>query len=146
MSPGMSRVEFHYNVADKLAYSCRLLRKVLANELQAVVVAPEPVLRALDAALWSLGPSEFLPHCLAGAPAATRQASPIWLAEAWPADASRRLLLNLGQEVPAQFERASRHLEVVSTDPDDAEAGRLRWRHYKAMGLALERHDRLGQD
>ena len=67
----MKQVEFHYNVADKLAYTCRLLRKVVGRDLRAVVVGDEATLQALGLALWSLGPTEFMAHCHANAPAGT---------------------------------------------------------------------------
>lgn len=138
----MKAVEFHYNVADKLAYSCRLLRKILASDLKVLVVGPAETLQALDAQLWALGPSEFVPHCHASAPAATLAASPIWLAEAPPAGAPHEVMLNLGAEVPPGFDQVQRYLEVVSTDPADVQAGRARWRHYQSRGIAIQRHDR----
>ncbi len=141
----MNRVEFHYNVADKLAYSCRLLRKIWAGQLRVVVVAERELLQALDAALWSVGPTEFIPHCQAGAPASTLAASPIWLAEAWPEGAAHEVMLNLGAGVPAHFDQVERYLEVVSTEPEDVQAGRQRWRHYQERGIAIERFDRQGQ-
>ncbi len=141
----MKEVEFHYNVADKLAYSCRLLRKIIASDLRVLVVAEPETLQALDARLWSLGPAEFVPHCHAHAPAPTRAASPIWLAPSRPADADHAVMLNLGAAVPEGFDQAQRYLEVVSTDPADVQAGRMRWKHYQSLGIALQRHDRQGQ-
>ncbi len=141
----MDRVEFHYNVADKVGYSCRLLRKVHAAGLRVLVLAEPDVLADLDAALWAIGPSEFIPHCRSTAPASTLAASPIWLAEAWPKGASPQVLLNLAPQVPDQYDQVERYLEVVSTDPEDVQAGRSRWRHYQAQGMAIERFDRQGQ-
>lgn len=140
----MTEVEFHYNVADKIGYSCRLLKKVLAADMRAVVIAEPATLQALDAALWSLGTSEFIPHCLADAPEPTREASPIWLVQAVPASAPHEVMINLGMAVPDGFERADRYLEVISTEAQDAEAGRKRWRHYQAQGVAIKRYDRQG--
>ena len=141
----MNRVEFHFNVGDKLAYSARLLRKVLAADLRVLVIGQAPTLQALSSALWALGPSEFIAHCHAHAPAPTRQASPIWLAEDWPEGASHEVMLNLGPGVPQGLDRVQRFLEVVGTDPEDVQSGRVRWRHYQAQGLAIERFDRQGQ-
>lgn len=141
----MNQVEFHYNVADKLAYSCRLLRKIIARDLRVVVIGDAATLAAMDLALWSLGPTEFIAHCHEGAPAATLAASPIWLAPAWPVGASHEVMLNLGAGVPDHFDQTQRYLEVVSTHPDDVAAGRQRWRHYQLLGIAIERFDRQGQ-
>lgn len=141
----MKEVEFHYNVADKIGYSCRLLKKILAAELHVLVVAEPTTLQALDAALWALGPSEFVPHCHVDSPEATRQASPIWLSPALPRGARHDVMLNLGADVPEGFDRAQRYLEVVSTEAQDAQAGRARWRHYQAQGIPIKRYDRQGQ-
>ena len=54
-------------------------------------------------------------------------------------------MLNLGAVIPARFNEVERYLEVVSTEPEDVQAGRQRWRHYQAQGIAIERFDRQGQ-
>jgi hypothetical protein len=37
-------------------------------------------------------------------------------------------------------------LELVGTDPDDAQAGRQRWRAYQARGFQIQPYDRKGRD
>jgi DNA polymerase-3 subunit chi len=140
----MKQVEFHYNVADKLAYSCRLLRKIVARDLRVVVIGDGATLQALDQALW-LPPTEFMAHCRAGAPQATLAASPIWLVESWAGGHTHAVMLNLGAGVPEHFDQVERYLEVVSTHPDDVAAARQRWRHYQGLGMAIERFDRQGK-
>lgn len=141
----MKQVEFHYNVADKLAYSCRLLRKVVGSDLRAVVVGEEAILQAMSLALWSLGPTQFMAHCHDSAPASTLASSPVWLSSSWPEGASHEVMLNLGHTVPAHFDQVLRYLEVVSTQVDDVAAGRQRWRHFQSMGMAIERFDWQGR-
>ncbi|MDQ3058536.1 MAG: DNA polymerase III subunit chi [Pseudomonadota bacterium] len=140
----MTRVEFHTHVPDKLAYSCRLLRKAYLSGARVAVVAEPDVLVALDQLLWRFSPVEFVPHCRAGAPEASVSASPIVLSKslAAPACAGRGIVLNLGQSVPAGFEAFERLIEVVALDEGEAMAGRSRWRHYVAMGHSLKKHDR----
>ena len=140
----MKEVEFHFNAPDKLAYSCRLLRKALASGARMVVLGQAPFLALLDALLWTFSPTEFMPHCRMTASAPTLAASPIWLAEAIPAEVDHGLLINLGPEVPEGFERFERFIEVVSRDEDDVQAGRQRWKHYKGLGCGLVRHDLAG--
>ena len=142
----MKQVEFHYNVADKLAYSCRLLRKIVARDLRVVVTCAQDELAQLDQRLWSEPANGFLPHCLASAPAATLEATPIWLALALPPQAGCRVLLNWGADPPEQLAGIERLLELVSTDPADAQAGRQRWRHYQARGFEIQPYDRKGRD
>ena len=137
----MKEIEFHFNVPDKLQYSCRLLRKVYLRGMRAVVTAETPVLAELDQLLWTFSPAGFLPHCMATAGAAAVAATPILLAqqpEQCPADS---VLINLGQQIPGGFARFDRFIELVSELPDDRLAGRSRWKTYKDGGFELKRHD-----
>jgi DNA polymerase III subunit chi len=54
------------------------------------------------------------------------------------------VLVNLGAEVPAALEAFTRVIEIVSTDAADADAGRQRWREYRARGLAVKHHEARG--
>ena len=49
--------------------------------------------------------------------------------------------MNLGQEVPAGFERFERFIELVTLADDDRAAARTRWKHYSDRGYAMKRHD-----
>ncbi len=138
----MTEVAFHFNVPDKLAYACRLLRKILRRDARVVVQAGPELLEPLDRALWALAPHEFLPHCLASAAPAVLAASPIVLAQPGEPVPHQDVLVNLGHDVPPGFGSYARLIEVVSRDDmDDRERARSRWKHYKTRGYALVRHD-----
>ncbi|MES2910961.1 MAG: DNA polymerase III subunit chi [Pseudomonadota bacterium] len=137
----MKEIEFHFNVPDKLDYACRLLRKVHHRSMRAVVTAEPEVLAELDRFLWQFSNTEFLPHCMATAVATLTNSTSIILAkqaEAWP---SEGVLINLGREIPAGFQRFQRFVELVSEQPEDRIAGRDRWKTYKDGGFELKRHD-----
>ena len=142
----MNKVEFHYNVSDKFGYLVRLLHKVLERDLRAVVTCPDEQLGELDQRLWSYSGASFLPHCLTGAPPTTLAATPIWLASNLPSGASHQVLINYGAAAPEQLGSVQRLLELVGTDPADAQAGRQRWRHYQGRGFEIQPHDRRGKD
>ena len=137
----MTEIEFHVNVADKLHYSCRLLRKVVRSGAKAVVTAEAEMLAQLDQLLWQFSATEFLPHCLANAPAHTLAITPVLLAEQLDGCPADSVLINLGQGVPANFERFERFIEVASDLPDDLGSARTRWKHYKDRGYSLKRHE-----
>ena len=141
----MTEVEFHYNVSDKLAYSCRLLRKARAGGARLLVTGEAVMLAQLDQMLWTFSGTEFLPHCRSDAAPATLALTPIVLAGSALDPVLEGhvygVLVNLGQGVPQGFERFERFIEVVSSAPDDRQAGRDRWNHYKERGYALKRHD-----
>ncbi|WP_225785469.1 DNA polymerase III subunit chi [Xenophilus sp. Marseille-Q4582] len=143
----MTGIDVHFNAGDKLGHACRLLRKAVAGAgARVVVVAEAPVLQALDQALWTFSPSDFIAHCLASAPPAVLSRSPVVLLEPQDGpDAARvphhEVMVNLGPATPAGFERFERLIDVVGQEPAEREAGRQRWRHYQSRGYAITRHD-----
>lgn len=137
----MTEVMFHFNVADKVGYACRLLRKAHAHGARVGVLAEPEALHALDTALWSFAPLAFVPHCLADAPAPVRDATPIVLAGRCAELAESEVLMHLGQALPQGFERFERLIELVGPDAADRTQARLRWRHYAERGYTVEAHD-----
>lgn len=137
----MTEIAFHFNVPDKLAYSCRLLRKAYLSGARVAVSAEPEVLAELDALLWRFSSAEFVPHCMATASVATLAATPIVLTASLADCSAREVLVNLGQGVPGGFEGFERLIEVVALPAEEVMAGRSRWKHYAARGYALKRHD-----
>ncbi len=140
----MTEVSFHFNVPDRFGYACRLLRKAVRHGAKVVVSAPEPVLTQFDRQLWVFEPLDFVPHLHAksGRPVAPRlQHTPVWLAAEVAEAPHQDVLLNLGDETVAGFERFARVIELVSRDGPDRVGGRARWKHYADRGYAISRHD-----
>ena len=148
----MTEITFYFNVPDRLNYACRLLRKALrssgeAVHRQAAVLAPSATLSRFDRALWSFEATEFIPHVLLtnSADALTATAkhlrTPVWLVEQAEQAAHMSLLLHLGNDPAVGFESFQRLVEVVSADPQDKDAARIRWKHYKARGYQIQKHE-----
>lgn len=140
----MTEVSFHFNVPDRMAYACRLLRKAARRGAKVAVAGPGEVLGVLDRQLWVFEPLDFVPHVRvrAGqAPAPRLRETPVWLAEAVQDVPHREVLLNLGDELVDGFESFARVIELVSRDGDDRFAGRARWKHYSDRGYDIVRHD-----
>ena len=137
----MTEVAFHFNVPDKLGYACRLLRKAHAAVGQVGVVGPQEMLGALDQALWSFSALDFVPHCLASAPAPVLTATPIVLATDSAQLPPTQVLVNLGAAVPAGFERFEALPGLAWTPSDVSAEARQRWRHYAERGYPIQRHD-----
>ena len=142
----MTEIDFHFNTPDKVNYACRLLRKAVgARGARVVVVADAPMLEAVDLALWTFAPAEFIAHCRSDGEPHTVARSPVVLAESGDAPLPhRQVLVNLGHAVPGGFERFDRLIDIVSADDADRQAGRSRWRHYADRGYAIQRHDFAG--
>jgi DNA polymerase-3 subunit chi len=129
------KVEFHSGVADKLGGACRFLRKAQAAGAAVVVCGDRATLDRLDVALWSFDPLSFVAHARLRGPAVPAKAlarTPIWLVDDAQTIAASGLLLNLGPAMVEGWESFERIVEIVSTDAEDARAGRQRWRQYSS--------------
>ena len=134
----MTRIDFHTNVGDRLTYACRLTRKAYAAGQTVVVWGDAPTLADFDAALWTFAPLEFVPHCTGDSALAGE--TPVVLTPDLNSAPHHAILLNLHVEVPAQFARFERLLEVVGDAPDQLSAGRERYRFYRDRGYPLTNH------
>ena len=127
----MTRIDFHTNVPDKIAYACRLVRKAYAAHHKIVLLTEDAEqLAALDAALWTFSELDFLPHVAAGDALAPQ--TPIILTDNGQAELAHfDILINLSSEIPAHAARFQRVFEIVSSNLADAAAGRQRYASYK---------------
>lgn len=137
----ITEVAFHFNVADPMGYLCRLLRKVLAAQRQALVLVPRTMLETLDHHLWTFSQQDFVPHALVSAPEVVRTHTPVLLASALCEVAHADVLINTLPDVPTGFEHFARVLEIVGMDEAERQSARQRWRWYSAQGYTLVRHD-----
>lgn len=137
----MTEVAFHFNVPDRLAYACRLLRKAVNNGAQLVVTGLPNTLQELSGALWTLSPTDFVPHCDLQCEARVVAASPVLLAASIEQTPRRKILVNLGSSVPMGFERFERVIELVGRNAQERESARNRWRHYVGAGHLVQGHD-----
>ncbi|MES2584746.1 MAG: DNA polymerase III subunit chi [Pseudomonadota bacterium] len=138
----MTELAFHFGAPDKLAYTCRLLRKAVGSGAKVVLVADAQSLAQVDADLWALSPTEFVPHAMASASGSGHSRSPLLLAtDTAQVPQQAGVLVNLTDAVPEGFERFARVIEVVSTDANDRDLARQRWRHYTERGYTITRHD-----
>ncbi len=138
----MTGITFHVNLADRLGYACRLLRKAAGGGARVVVTGPQAELRALDTALWTFSAPDFLPHGMADAltPAVLAR-TPIVLAASASQAPHREVLVNLDESVPEGFEGFERLIELVSVDESQLRQARTRWKHYADRGYSLTKVD-----
>lgn len=140
----MQKVDFHYNVANRLRYACLVARTVLRRNLRlAVWSSDEERLKRLDAMLWNFDDLAFLPHVRPGHRLAPE--TPIWLSSRLD-ELEGDVLLLLDDALPPDWEtlftRFPRIIDVVSTQQDELQASRARFRAYKAAGVELAAYDR----
>lgn len=139
----MTEVAFHFGASDKVAYASRLLRKATAAGARVLVLSESRMARALDLALWNVSATDFVTHASAADDSRIVSRSAVIIAQ----DASEvksslpSICVNLGQPAPAGHGRFERIIEVVSTDEEDRQSARGRWKRYATLGLSITRHD-----
>jgi DNA polymerase-3 subunit chi len=133
----MTRIDFHSDVPDKIAYTCRLVRKARTANCRIVLLTRDHAdLAALDEALWTFSETDFLPHAAAGDELSPD--TPVILTDNDTADVPHHeVLINLSGNTPAHFARFERMIEIIAADEADRTAGRERFRFYKQRGYTL---------
>lgn len=133
----MTRIDFHTNIPDKLSYACRLARKAYASRAKLVLLAETPAQAAeLNEALWTLSGTDFIPHVMADDPLAAE--TPVIVTADEQAELPHRdMLVNLTRRTPLGFDSFARVFEIISTDEEDAAAGRARYVAYKRQSYPL---------
>ena len=136
----MTTIDFYTHCADRLEIAARLVAKAWTQHGSVrVLTAGEEGTAELDARLWRLPPTGFLPHCrLASAVAAE---TPIVVDHALVHEGPAAVLINLHRSPPPFFSRFERLVEIIGAGDDEIAAGRERWRFYKERGYALRSHN-----
>ena len=134
----MTRVDFHSNIPDKIAYACRLVRKARKADCRIIVFTEPQQLPLLDAALWTFSDFDFIAHVKGDDPLAPQ--TPVILVDS-DSDTDglphHQVLINLTTQTPTNFARFERLFEIVSTNADDVAIGRDRYRFYQQRGYPL---------
>lgn len=127
-------------LSARLTTACRLVDKAWQQNRKVLVrAASRTEAETLDEQLWAFRAESFIPHHLVGeGPTPPPPVRIGW--EAPPAD-SRDILINLGADIPAGFERFQRVIEIVAGTDSEREQARNHWREYKRQGYAVQAHE-----
>jgi DNA polymerase-3 subunit chi len=124
---------------NRYTLACRLTDKIFREGYRVYLhTDSEQEARHLDRLLWTFRDQSFLPHGLAGQ--VPRELTPILIGWGSAPDGEEDVLVNLSREVPGFFSRFSRVAEPLDNDPGVREAGRERFRFYRARGYPLHSH------
>lgn len=139
----MTRVEFFFNVEDKLQKLAELSEKAVAKNVRIMVLAADPeASQKLSQFLWQQ-PLQFLPNHQADDSSAEH--SPIvvdWRSDALVHD---EVLINMQSIRPTIFSRFRRLIEIVGTDEADKVLARARYKFYRDRGYEIKSYDALGK-
>jgi len=139
----MTRIDFHFNLVDRLDYGCRLARKIVRAGERAVFWCPDHSLLAQwDTLLWTFSNTDFVPHVRIDDKIAAQ--TPIVFSAEAPEQPDRAILVSLAaqsEQPTVHFSRFERLIELVSTDPADRALARARWRFYRERGYPIHTHE-----
>jgi len=140
----MTRVDFYVlpeaSADGPLPTACRLCEKAAGAGKRVHVHAPdEEVAREFDRLLWIYKQGGFVAHERIGTSDDPAPAS-VLIGTGEPLPSHSDVLVNLGLEVPAFFDRFERVLEIVAGDTATRGASRARFKFYRDRGLAPETH------
>ncbi len=133
----MTRVEFYFNVTDKLAKATELCERAVAKGRQLTVFTQDDAMsNSLQQKLWQHSPISFLPSADSQDDASAH--APIVLDAAGSHLIQDDILINLKTEHPPFFSRFRYLVELVGNDEDDKVAARQRYKFYRDRGYQVK--------
>lgn len=136
----MTRVEFFFNVPDKLAKAAELCEKAVVKGRQLTIfTADEAMSQSMQKCLWQHSALSFLPS-------STPEESASEFAAIIVDSKGEKLLqddvlINLQQQYPPFFSRFRYLVELVGTEEADKVEARARFRFYKDRGYEIKSTD-----
>jgi DNA polymerase III subunit chi len=121
-------------------FACQQIEAAfLAEERVLVWLDNDTELAAFDDLLWTFADRSFVPHEPVGADSDWEE-TPVLLSAGREPPAAPQVIVNLSASIPPGLERASRVVEVVDADPARRQSGRVRFKHYRTLGIEPVTH------
>jgi DNA polymerase III subunit chi len=141
-----TKVDFYVlGTADKrtrLLTACRLAEKAFDQGLRVAVRTAGPAETAeVDELMWTFSDRSFVPHGVWPVEPEFAAATPVLIASGALPGSHRDVLVNLGDDLPADPGDYARVCEVVAGDEDAKRRARIRWRGYRDAGLEPATHN-----
>lgn len=136
----MTRVEFFFNVDDKLLKAADLCEKAMVKGRQLTVFCQhEAMMNVMHQQLWQHSATSFLASAKAGGEIS--ELTPIVLIENGEHLVHDDVLINLQSESPSFFSRFRYLVELVGHDEADKIAARDKYRFYRDRGYEVKSTD-----
>jgi DNA polymerase III subunit chi len=121
-------------------FACQEIEKAfLAEERVLVWLDSEADVAAFDDLLWTFADRSFVPHEPLGADSDWEE-TPVLLSAGRAAPTAPQVIVNLAATAPPGIEHVARVIEIVDADPARRQAGRLRFKHYRTLGVEPVTH------
>lgn len=140
----MERADFYVlagsNSRDRWKFACQQIEQAfLADERVLVWFDNADELATFDDLLWTFADRSFVPHEPVGAESDWEETPVLLSAGALP-PSPPQLIVNLSGNVPAGAASAARVIEIIDDDASRRQAGRERFRQYRALGVEPVTH------
>ena len=145
----MTQIDFYIigsnEPARRLQFVMKLLLKALAGGHETFVYcAGEGEAEALSEKLWSLD-NRFLPNAFIKGEEGGSENQPIIIGYESPPVQLHDLYINLAPELPPEFSRFERLMEVIDQQASVLASGRKNYKSYQDKHYPLRRHDLRSQ-
>ena len=136
----MTKVEFFFNVPDKLAKAAELCEKAVAKGRQLTIFTQDDAMsNAMQQQLWQHSDLSFLPSSTPES--LTSEYAAIIVDSNGKKLLQDDVLINLQQQYPPFFSRFRVLVELVGTEETDKVNARTRFRFYKDRGYEIKSTD-----
>jgi DNA polymerase-3 subunit chi len=147
----MERVDFYVlagtDERERWKFACRVIDKAFAAEQRVLVwLENADAVAGFDDVLWTFAQDSFVPHEPLGAESDWEEAPVLLtcpgapntgLIEQAPAD----VVVNLAASMPSPRKAARQVIEIIDAEPSRRDAGRARFRQYRAEGVEPTTHN-----
>lgn len=139
----MTRIEFFFNVEDKLKKVAELTEKAVMKQRRLMVFTPDQeAARVISNMLWTQSPTSFLAHCKATDDMSEGTSIILdWQGDTLP---HHDVLINLQATYPPFFSRFTRLIEIVGQEEQDKVEARKRYKFYRDRGYEMRSFDASG--
>ena len=136
----MTRVEFFFNVPDKLAKIAELCGRAIPKGRQITIFTQDDAMSAsMQQMLWQHSAVSFLPSAYPGSP--EQDAVAIIVDSDGKQLLQDDILINLKTEHPPFFSRFKYLVELVGEDDADKSLARARYKFYRDRGYQIKTTD-----
>ncbi len=140
----MERADFYVlagcNARDRWKFACQQVEQAfLAEERVLVCFDNNEDLKSFDDLLWTFADRSFVPHEPVGADSDWDN-TPVLLSAGAQPPSPPQVIINLSGTLPTGAAGATRVIEIIDDDAGRRQAGRERFRQYRALGVEPVTH------
>ncbi len=128
------------SLQERDVFACKLAEKAYRLGIYSVILtSSEDHSKILDDLLWTFRANSFIPHQIA-LNSSTDYRQQILITVDQTKLPESQALINLSQQIPVQWQRFNRILEIMHQDDDILAAGRVSYRQYQQAEAVLSTH------